>query len=110
MRNLFTHNIPTAYMERVKQAKLRILGDELVQPHKAVPGTPGRILAYGDMPPFACDYALITERTSDAGLEAALKHVLGIQDHVKGVGMAEWLSKVMGAQVVEVEDGLPAFR
>lgn len=111
MRHLYLSNVPDAFLERVKASKLRVLGDELVQPHKAVPGGPGRILAYELMPPFASEYALVTANTSDDGLDAALRHVLGLENHPRGVSMAGWLSRVMGTDVTEVTEGdVPAFR
>lgn len=111
MKHLFyTPNTPPAFLDRVKAVKPRVLPDEQVQPHKAVPGSPGRILAYGEAPSFACDYALVNANTTDEGLEAALSHVLGLSTHPRGVSMAQWLSGVFGARVVEVNDGVPAFR
>lgn len=104
--------MPAEFRARVRASKVRLLGtDELVQPNTAVAGSPGRVLAYGIPPDFASDYALVNSSTTDEGLDAALRHVLGIQNHPKGVTMAEWLSRTMGVDVREVsDDGVPAFR
>lgn len=112
VRHLYlTANTPPEFRERIRASKLRILGaDELVQPNVAVPGSPGRVLAFEEAPGFACDYALVNASTGDTGLDAAMKHVLGIQNHPKGVEMAEWLSRTMGVTVTEVKSDVPAFR
>ena len=101
---IYTQNAPSALLARVRESKARVLPDELVQPHKAVPGSPGRILAYAEPPDWACEYALVNDATSDEGLDAALSHCLGLIDHPKGVTTAQWLSRVLGGKVTELED------
>jgi len=97
--------MPAHVMDRIKAIKQEVMPDELIQPSRAVPGTPGRVLAYGNVPDFACDYALINEHTSDAGLKAAFMHVMHIANHPKGVSMAQWLENVIDGPIREIEDG-----
>lgn len=91
-------------MDWIRDIKKEVMPNELIQPSRAVPGTPGRVLAWEKVPDFACDYALINENTSDEGLEAAFKHVMHIEDHPKGVTMAQWLENVIDGPIREVKE------
>lgn len=92
-------------MDEIKVIKKELMPDELIQPSKAVPGTPGRVLAWEKIPDFACDYALINDGTTREGLVAAFKHVMHITDHPKGVTMAGWLENVIDGPIREIEGG-----
>jgi hypothetical protein len=48
----------------------------LIQPRPAVPGSPGIMLAFGQMPNFVCDYAMVPTVPGGTKLEAALRVVL----------------------------------
>lgn len=96
--------MPAIIMDEIKVIKKEVMPDELIQPSRAVPGTPGRVLAWESVPDFACDYALINDGTSRTGLVAAFKHVMHIEDHPKGVTMAGWLENVIDGPIREVAE------
>lgn len=96
--------MPAIIMDEIKIIKKEVMPDELIQPSRAVPGTPGRVLAWESVPDFACDYALINDGTSRAGLVAAFKHVMHVEDHPKGVTMAQWLENVIDGPIREVAE------
>lgn len=88
--------------ERARRAKEELGLDEMIQPTPAGPGTPGisgRVLAFGSMPPFACDYALVR---SDAGMKDALSWACGLTEDRRAATIATWLTNVMGGKVEEL--------
>lgn len=87
-----------APMPAVKAAKEQLGLPFKVMPMEAVPGNTTRVLAF-EMPPFACDYALVTRPEA---LPAALSWVLSDKDDPRATMMAGWLSKVLGVGVVEL--------
>lgn len=104
MRHLYLYNVPGDFMGRIKAAKNVLLKGELVQPHTAVPGSPGRVLAYAAAPNFACDYVVVNQNTSDDGLLDAMAVALDMMDDPRMVTVERWLSKTLGAEVKERED------
>src|SRR6478736_2078682 len=74
-----------ADLEPVKEAKRTLNISEKVHPIGVtslsdLPDLYARVLAIGTRPPFICDYALTSERTSPAGWERALAWVLGVNE------------------------------
>lgn len=88
----------------LKAAKAMIKTDILIQPVRAVPGSPGRILAFREKPNFACDYALIKEPTPQE-IKPALEWALGLNDYYQGVGTIALLREVFGPEVEEITNG-----
>lgn len=90
-------------MTKLKAAKDMLDLPYLLKRMPAGPGTPGiagRVLAFGEMPPFACDYALVR---TDAGYVDALRHVLGLTNDRRATTLNIWLEKHLGGKVVELE-------
>lgn len=70
----------------VKAAKLALGVEMTVKPIGVtgitqLPKLTSRVLAIGSRPPFVCDYALTSERTSDEGWQRALSWALHITEH-----------------------------
>lgn len=87
----------------LKVAKAQIPDAPTVQPVRAVPGSPGRILAIGSPPPFLCDYALVGEPTPER-LQIALEWVLGLREDSRGMTVLKKLQQIFGPETVEVFD------
>lgn len=87
----------------LKTAKSQLNTRVLIQPVKAVPGSPGRILAIGSKPNFLCDYAYVAEPTVES-LTQALAWCLGLKDDARGVTIGRMLSEIMGGPVEEITD------
>jgi hypothetical protein len=91
-------------LARVKALKPSLGTNDLIQPQRAVPGSPGPVLAWKQPPHFITEYALINEHTSDAGLVAALRHVLRLESHPNAVTDEQMLSRIFGAPVRLIEE------
>lgn len=85
----------------LKQAKAQLQTSLLISPERAVPGSPGRVLAIGSKPNFLCDYAYVAEPTVES-LTAALEWCLGLKEDARGVTIGRMLSEIMGGEVREV--------
>lgn len=89
--------------ERARAAKEALGITEMIKPTPARAGTPGiagRVLAFGEMPPFACDYALVR---SDAGMKDALAWACGLTEDRRAATIATWLTNTLGGKVVELD-------
>lgn len=89
-------------MSRIKEAKASMGLDFLVVPRDAHDGLNGRVLAYGEVPPFLCDYALVGGKTPQEGLVAALKWVLLGGDDPRATPVTKTLSNIFGVPVKEL--------
>lgn len=87
----------------LKQAKAQLQTSLLISPERAVPGSPGRVLAIGSKPNFLCDYAYVAEPTVES-LTAALSWCLGLKEDARGVTIGRMLSEIMGGPVEEITD------
>lgn len=85
----------------LKQAKASLNTSLLISPVKAVPGSPGRVLAVGSKPEFICDYAYVAVPSVES-LTAALSWCLGLVDDPRGVTMGRMLSEYFGEGVKEI--------
>jgi hypothetical protein len=63
-------------MSMLKNVKENLNLSYLIQPRPAVPGSPGIMLAFGQMPNFVCDYAMVPAMPDFDKVEAALRVVL----------------------------------
>ena len=94
--------VPTGNtLTALKTAKSLLDTKVLIQPVKAVPGSPGRVLAIGSKPNFLCDYAYVAEPTVES-LTAALSWCLGLKEDARGVTIGRMLSEIMGGEVCEL--------
>jgi hypothetical protein len=90
-------------MTKLKAAKDMLDLPYLLKRTPARPGAPGisgRVLAFGEMPPFACDYALVR---SDAGMKDALSWACGLTEDRRAASIATWLTNILGGKVVELD-------
>lgn len=85
----------------LKQAKQQLNTSLLISPVKAVPGSPGRVLAIGSKPDFICEYAYVANPTVES-LTAALAWCLGLKEDVRGITMGKMLSEYFGEGVKEI--------
>lgn len=85
----------------LKSAKQQIPDAPLVQPVKAVPGSPGRILAIGSPPPWLCDYALVGEPTPER-LKPALEWALGLKEDDRAMTILKKLQHIFGPETREI--------
>lgn len=88
---------------RAKQQSPELASIQL-QPTPGFAGC-GRVLAFGDHPPFACDYILIRrepEKLLQTDCVAVLEWYLQKRQEPRAVTMAGWLSRTMGREVVEI--------
>jgi hypothetical protein len=90
-----------AILEALKQAKVNLDLNYLISPEKAVPGSPGRVLAIGEKPNFLCDYAYVKEPTVDS-LQQALAWCLELKEDARGVTIGRMLSELWGGEVKEI--------
>jgi hypothetical protein len=88
---------------RVKVSDPR-LRDMQLQPTPAEPEC-GRLLAFGEHPPFVAEYALIRRAPKELGPDLAraiLRWYCGLADDKRIIGYEDWLSRVLGMDVREV--------
>jgi hypothetical protein len=75
-----------------------------IKPVKAVPGSPGIILAIGSRPEWVCDgYALVEDPHTD-GLRVALDVILNNRHDARIVTDLKILQRFFGAEVKILED------
>ena len=88
-------------MEMLKKAKANIKTDIKMIPVDAVPGSPGRILALRESPPFLCDHALVRNPTVES-LTAALSYCLGLNDDPRATTVLKVLKEAFGEETREI--------
>ena len=76
----------------------------LIQPVRALPGSPGRILALREKPNFACEYALIKDPVPSE-IKPALEWILGMNESYSGHDAIVLLREVFGPEVEEITNG-----
>lgn len=92
-------------IDLIKTAKEKIDCNFKVQLCKAVPGSPGRVLAIGSKPPFLCDYALVQQPTVER-LQAALEWILELREDTRGMTILKKMKQIFGEETIEVTDGI----
>lgn len=88
-------------LEMLKEAKASIKTDIKMIPVDAVPGSPGRILALRESPPFLCDHALVRNPSIES-LTAALSYCLGLNDDPRATTVLKVLKEVFGEGTREI--------
>lgn len=91
----------------IKAAKAKLALDFQVRPVAVteasdLPAWESRVLAIGSRPPFLCDYALTTPRTSEEGWLRAVVWVLGRNDDPKATYILDTLTAAFGPGVREI--------
>lgn len=110
MRDLYIwHADGPADLTPVKAAKAELDVDFTIRPVAVYEATDlpnyleDRVLAVGSRPPFLCEYALVTERTSPEGYVRALRWVLGLaESDPKATTILDTLNSILGPGVREV--------
>jgi hypothetical protein len=85
----------------IKQAKAAIQTSTLLQPVRAVHGSPGRILAISEKPDWVCEYAYV-ERPNVKSLKEAMEWILGITEDPRGVTLIKVMREIFGPGVKDV--------
>ena len=90
-----------ADMEMIKQAKAMISTDILVQPVRAVHGSPGRVIALRERPHWICDYAYIPNPNVDS-LKEAIEWALNLKEDSRGITVIRTLREIFGEGTTEI--------
>jgi hypothetical protein len=85
----------------LKEAKAKVGTGILVQPVRAVQGSPGRILALRERPGWICDYAYLPEPTVDS-MKEALEWVLNLKEDSRGITVIRTLKEIFGQGTTEI--------
>lgn len=89
-------------LRMLKHAKQALGIQELVKPVRAVPGSPGRIIAIGETPEWITDYAHVGEPSFESFKEA-LMFVLRDAKSETAKTVLEQLQDIFGEGVREVQ-------
>ncbi len=84
-----------------KAAKDQLDLPYLIQPVRAVPGSPGRVVAIRKRPAFLCDYAFIPKVKVDS-IREALKWALSDEYDPRAVTVVHMLKEIFGEGVKEI--------
>lgn len=88
---------------KAKQGSTRLV-DVVLQPVEAKPGC-GRLVAFGERPPFAAEYIVVRKKPGEFDLalaERLLDWYVGNHKEPLATSVAGWLSITLGREVVEV--------
>lgn len=84
---------------RLSAAREALGYTELIKPVKALPGSPGPVLAIGTKPTWLTGYAHVESTRDKAALESALYHCIMLEGNEEGEEFAELISHWMGVRV-----------
>ncbi len=90
-----------ADLEAFRAAKASMGIERLIQPVRAVYGSPFRIIALRERPEFICDYAFVKE-PSEKSIQAALEWALGEHEDSRAVTIVSTLKKIFKGEVKEI--------
>ncbi len=95
--------LPDEQLEVLKQAKARMNVNFRIAPVEGGPGIDGRVLAFGELPPYLCKFApvLPVNVLNVDSVEAALRFALG--DVSDRYSHADWLESIFGEGVELLE-------
>ena len=105
---LWPHSLSDEQLAMVKRAKLEVDPPFTILPSPAVPGSPGRVLAFGEVPPFLSEIVLIAPENVNRyeSILGAMRFWLTAPPEAPpSISEAQWLSHVMGCEVKEVTSG-----
>ena len=95
-------SVPTgADLELFRLAKGELSLDYLIQPVRAVQGSPFRIIALRKAPEFICDYALVKKPNVDS-IREAMKWALGDSEDARATTVVNMLEGIFGKPVTEL--------
>ena len=95
-------SVPTgADLELFRVAKGELSLDYLIQPVRALQGSPFRVIALRKRPEFLCDYALV-KQPNVASIREAMKWALGTHDDVRATTVVNTLEGIFGKPVIEL--------
>lgn len=92
----------TDLMEALRTAFLALEAPYAAQPVPAVPGSPGRVIGWGQVAPWACNQVVIRAENerNPASIALALQVALTAPDGDPRIfSMEAWMSAVMGGPV-----------
>jgi hypothetical protein len=90
-----------ADLELFRLAKAELSLDYLIQPVRAVQGSPFRIIALRKAPDFICDYALV-KQPNVASIREAMKWALGDSEDTRAITVVNMLEGIFGKPVTEL--------
>ena len=95
-------SVPTgADLELFRLAKGELSLDYLIQPVRALQGSPFRVIALRKAPDFICDYALV-KQPNVASIREAMKWALGTHDDARATTVVNMLEGIFGKPVTEL--------
>jgi len=90
-----------ADLEAFRSAKGKLSLDYMIQPVRAVSGSPFRIIAIKEHPDFLCDYAFVPEPSVES-ITNAMRWALGDEDDPRATTVLKSLKKIFGDGVKEI--------
>ena len=90
-----------ADLEAFKAAKASMGIDYLIQPVRAVNGSPFRIIALRERPEFICDYALVKNPT-ESSIRSAMEWALSDKFDDRATTVVKMLEEIFGKGVREL--------
>lgn len=90
-----------ADLEAFKAAKASMGIDYLIQPLRAVNGSPFRVIALRERPDFICDYALVKNPT-EASVRSAMDWALGDEVDNRATTVLDMLKEIFGEGVKDL--------
>jgi hypothetical protein len=88
-------------LDMIRQAKSMVNTSTLLQPVRAVHGSPGRVLAIKEKPDWMCEYAYVKEPNVKS-LKEAIEWILGITEDPRGVTLIKVMREIFGPEVKDV--------
>jgi hypothetical protein len=85
----------------LKEAKAKLNVDTLIQPVRAVHGSPGRVIALREKPHWICDYAYIPNPNPES-MKEALAWALGITEDSRSITVIRTLKEIFGPETREL--------
>jgi hypothetical protein len=93
-----------ADLEAFRAAKASMGIERLIQPVRAVQGSPFRIIALRERPEFICDYALVKNPTP-ASIRAAMEWALSESSDSRATTVLDMLKEIFGEGIRELGRG-----
>lgn len=85
-----------------RAAKATLPTDTLIKLQRAVPGSPGRILAIGSPPPWACEWLGVRDLHDIDKLAHVLQWAMSDIEDDRAQGELEFLQSIFGKEVREI--------
>jgi len=79
----------------LKEAKAKLDTDIMIQPVRAVRGSPGRVIALRERPDWICDYAYISNPNQQL-MKEALEWALGLTEDSRAFTVVRMLKEIFG--------------